>query len=346
MLRQERGVTLVEVMAAMVISLIIMSAAFTALISSQKAARVNELIAHTQQNSRIAIELIARDIKMAGFGMTGAVGACNTGIVPNDENPNPANNAGGDRGPDSISLVVPTTQTIAPAWRLAATETGPFTVMTLQVGAVTSMAAAGLVSGVNGSTVSIGGALSGRVQAFNPGTDTITLTNEIGAPKQFPGGTQIFLLDCVSYTIAACGGNAPCLVRDGVALVEGIEDLQFAYACDGCVNAVNGGVPDGIPDDQEPDGVFSAGDFVSNSTWALAPMTADKIRLVQVNVVARQSQQDQGLDERGRRAQITLGPVIVNDHDPADDAGFVLANYQLERRRLLTRTVQTRNTGP
>ena len=75
MLRQERGVTLVEVMAAMVISLIIMSAAFTALISSQKAARVNELIAHTQQNSRIAIELIARDIKMAGFGMTGAVGA-------------------------------------------------------------------------------------------------------------------------------------------------------------------------------------------------------------------------------------------------------------------------------
>ncbi len=345
MLRQERGVTLVEVMAAMVISLIIMSAAFTALISSQKAARVNELIAHTQQNSRIAIELIARDIKMAGFGMTGAVGACNTGIVPNDENPNPANNAGGDRGPDSISLVVPTTQTINPAWTLAATATGPFTVMTLQAGAVTSMGA-GLAIG---STVSIGGALSGTVQAFNPGADTITLTNQVGAPKQFPGGTQIFLLDCVSYTIgttADCGGNSTCLVKDGVALVEGIEDLQFAYACDGCVNAVNGGVPDGIPDDTDTSGTFTVGDFVTDNTWALAPMTADKIRLVQVNVVARQSQQDQGLDERGRRAQITLGPVIVSDHDPSDDAGFVLANYQLERRRLLTRTVQTRNTGP
>ena len=41
----------------------------------------------------------------------------------------------------------------------------------------------------------------------------------------------------------------------------------------------------------------------------------------------------------------TIAPVVVGDHNPANDAGFNLANYQQFRRRALIRTVDARNLG-
>ncbi len=353
LLRGEGGISLVELMAAMVISLMVVGAGFTALIASQKASRVNDLVAQTQQSVRIAMELIARDVKMAGFGMTaGTVGACAVGgnaapIVPLDNNP-----AGADIGPDRVDIVVPNTNTtIFPLWTLRAQAPGAVnTQIDLQVGAVAAMQTAGLA--VN-DVISIGGAVSSAVTVIDAGNDRLTLQTPIGAPRVFPGGTQVYILQCVRYSIgtttAVCAGNAPCLVRAGVPLVEGIEDLQLAYACDGCNLAVNGGVPDGIPDDQNGTGTFDTADFITNSNWTLAPLTPDKIRLVQINLVARQTREDQGFagdQARGGRATSTLVPIIVSDHDPSNDAGFTLTAYQQERRRVLTRSVQTRNSGP
>ncbi len=353
-LAADAGVSLVELMAATVISMIVVGAGFTALVASNKATQVNDMVASTQQNVRLAMELLARDVKLAGFGMTGPVGACTINgaavpIVPGDNNP-----AGADTGPDTINMVVPNSNTaITPFWVLNAQAQGPFTNIVLQAGAVADMQAAGMVVG---STVSVGGAVSSDVQAINSGTDTITLVDQVGAPKIFPAQTQVFLLECVTYSIgtatAACGGNAPCLLRAvnggaGVPLVEGIEDIQFAYACDGCNALVNSGNPDGIPDDQNATGTFDLGDFVTNNAWNVDPMTPDKIKLVEINVVAIQSQADGGISEAGRVRQIaTPGPVVVSDHDPSADAGYNIINYQVDRRRVLTRAVETRNVGP
>lgn len=360
-LAADAGVTLVELMAATVISMIVIGAGFTALIASNKATQINDLVANTQQNVRLAMELLARDIKLAGFGMTGPVGACTINgaavpIVPGDNN-----TAGADTGPDTITMVVPNSNTaIAPFWTLAAQAQGPFTNIVLQTGAVTDMDnQAGGGGALVGMTVSVGGAVSTNVQAINAGTDTITLVDQVGAPKIFPAQTQVYLLECVTYsigtTVAGCGGNAPCLLRSvnggaGVPLVEGIEDIQFGYACDGCNVLVNGGNPDGIPDDQNATGTFDVGDFITNNTWAVDPMTPRKIKLVEVNIVAIQSQQvgaDSGISEANRVRQITTpGPVIVSDHDPSADAGYNLVTYQVNRRRVLTRTIETRNVGP
>ncbi len=344
----EHGLSLVEVMAAMVISLIVVGSAFTALISSTKSTHVNDQVAQTQQNARLAMELLARDIRMAGFGMTGPVGACTAGIMPDDNV-----ETGPDTGPDAVSVVVPNTNTtIAPLWTLRAQAQGPFTTIDLQVGAVAGMVTAGL--GV-GSTVSIGGAVSSTVTLVDSGNDRLTLQNQIGPPRIFPVGTQVFLLDCITYNISTnavtCAGIAPCLLRGGVPMVEGIEDLQLAYACDGCNAAVNGGVADGIPDDQNGSGTFDAADFVTNTAaapneWAQPPMTPDTIRLVQINIVAKQPREDRGMSESNVRAISTAGPIILSDHDPSADAGFNLFTYQVDRRRVLIRTVETRNMGP
>jgi len=351
----ESGFSLVELMAGLVIALVIVAAGFTTMTSTNKAAQANDQAANTQQNVRLAMELISGDIKMAGFGMSSPVGACNTAIVPADNTP-----AGADTGPDSVSIVVPNTSNVAPLWTLAVQATGPFNTITLQAGAVAAMQAAGLV--VNG-TVSIGGALSGTVTTI--AGNVLTIANMAAGASVFPVGTPVYLLQCITYQIILapdalniCAGNAPCLVR-GVApalncniaanpcapIADGIEDIQLAYACDGCNVAVNGGIADRVVDDQNGSNTFDVGDFISNNTWAAAPMTPDTIRLVQVSVVARQIGNVTGLGETRSLPVNTIAPVVVGDHNPANDAGFNLANYQQFRRRALIRTVDARNLG-
>lgn len=359
--REERGYSLVEVMAATVISLVIVGAGFTTLTSSNKATQVNDLTAQTQQNARLAMELISRDVKLAGFGMTGPVGACNSAIVPADNTP-----AGADSGPDSVSLVVPITSSVAPLWTLANPVPGAAPI-TLQAGAVGAMQAAGLT---NGSTISIGGAATATAAVPNPGANQIPLASALPPSAAFPIGMPVYLLQCITYQVIGppdpnnvCGGNAPCLVRGVTAglncnvaaspcvpLTDGIEDLQLTYACDGCNVAVNGGVADGVVDDQNASNSFDQADFISNNNWATPPMIPTNIRLVQISIVARQPRVDQGFGEgQAPLRTSTATPIVVGDHNPINGvfaAGdFNLQNppYQQLRRRVLTRTVEARN---
>lgn len=372
----EGGFTLVEVLMSVTISAFIIAAGFTSMVGSEKATRVTERVADTQQNARIGMELLSRDLKLAGFGMTTPVGACTVGgsaapIVPADNAP-----GGADTGPDAVSLVLPISNSnaaVGPLWELDANEIGPFNTITLRPGAVLDMVSSGL-STVNLSTISIGGAVSAVVTGI--AGDTLTLQNQVGPPKIFPTGTQIFLLQCVTYQIirageanaAACGSGTPCLLR-GIAdtnspavnrncnltlpnacveVVPGIEDLQLAYSCDACSVLVNGGVADGIPDDLNASGTFDVGDFMTNSTWTALPMTPDKIRMIQINIVARQVLPDNGLSESNRARAINSPTVVtLSDHNPAvpGDPGFNLATYQQDRRRVLLRTVKARNIG-
>jgi type IV pilus assembly protein PilW len=120
-------------------------------------------------------------------------------------------------------------------------------------------------------------------------------------------------------------------------IAEGIEDLQLAYACDGCT-AINGGIPDGVIDDQSPaSNSFDQTDFLSNVPWTTGLLTPDKIQLVQVALVARQSQNDLGFGESNSAKVGASSLTVTSDHSlPAD------SNH---RRRILIKTVETRNVG-
>ena len=106
---KEQGMSLIELMVGMFVALVVVAAAFTVLTTTQKSTQANDQTVETQQNVRIAMDLLSRDIKHAGFGMTGPVGACTTAIVPLDHTP-----AGADTGPDTIRLLVPIGTSIAP----------------------------------------------------------------------------------------------------------------------------------------------------------------------------------------------------------------------------------------
>jgi type IV pilus assembly protein PilW len=62
----QKGLTLVELMVAMTIGLVLMLGATGVLITNQRAFATTESISLIQDNSRIAIDMIARDIRQAG----------------------------------------------------------------------------------------------------------------------------------------------------------------------------------------------------------------------------------------------------------------------------------------
>lgn len=359
----ERGFTIVEMMVAVGVTAVIVAAAMTTVVNTNRANIANSQIADTQQNVRLATELIGRDIKMAGFNYnptdpaTSSIAGCTTtvgaiskpvGIRPQDQN-----SAGADTGPDSISMVVPVQNTTA--WTLTAAVGGtqnapaPYNSISLSAAAITQMVSQGL--GV-GSTISIGGAVSKTVASVAATSIGFGAGNFVDA--RFPAGTAVYLMQCVQYqvianNVATCGSTRPCLVRNGTPIVDGVEDLQITYACDGCnTTAPNPALPDGVVDNQDGSTAsgqpsFTQGDFVSNSTWGITPWTPDKIKLAQVSIVAIQPKAEQGTNEKGTIAANSSTPAVVGDHDPATSPGYSAPAYQQQRRRVLVRTIQPRN---
>jgi type IV pilus assembly protein PilW len=347
------------------------------------------------------MEMITHDIKMAGFGPQidpsknpPPVGNCGIGgipvpILPGDNNPTVGVP---DTGPDQISLMVPLTfygAPATPAWQTTAplgVGGGGFANVPINGAILPAMTAAGF--GAN-SFISLGGVVAAQVQgAANP----ILLTVPYPGPTQIPTGTQVFILQCVTYQVIPqlaggtpgadfnniCGGNAPCLVR-GIAnatvasfgrvlpncnvpaspclpIVNGIEDIQFAYACDGCLLPVPGlSEPDGRIDDVSLNLIFDQPDYISNQIWNNPPMTPSAIKMVQVAIVARQQSMDNGLGEGNTQAgpgTLSTTFLTVDDHLHANgvflagDTGAQIPPYASVRRRVVTRTVETRNARP
>jgi len=367
----QQGMTLVELMIGAVVATTIIAAGYAVLTSSSKALTTNEQTVETQQNVRVAMEFLFRDIRQAGFGMNGPVGNCPTAILPADNN-----TAGPDRGSDRISLVVPVGNPVGtatdPPWILNSDTTMGFSLLALPSAiAVTNMASeAGGSLTAPGAAISIGGAITTTVTAAGGANLTVAA---VPAPVALKRNTPIYLLQCITYQIipppdptGLCAGRSPCLVR-GVAggttagvldcttvgsrctsIADEIEDIQFAYGCDGCVAAVNSGIADGIIDNQGGAAGFDQADFVTNNAWATAPLTADKIQLAQLTIVGRQRRADQGFGESNQ--QTAQGMALqVSDHLHSDgvfaagDYAALTPPYTLTRRRLLTRTIELRN---
>lgn len=65
-IHRQRGLTLVELMIALVLGLLVIAAATAVYLSNRRAYTVNSALSTIQSNARIAYELIARDIRQAG----------------------------------------------------------------------------------------------------------------------------------------------------------------------------------------------------------------------------------------------------------------------------------------
>ncbi|MBA7566410.1 hypothetical protein ES708_08101 [subsurface metagenome] len=71
----DRGVTLIELLIAMAVGLVLLGAMYSVFTVQNKTFGTQEQIAEMQQNARAAMDLMTREIRMAGYDPLGSAGA-------------------------------------------------------------------------------------------------------------------------------------------------------------------------------------------------------------------------------------------------------------------------------
>jgi prepilin-type N-terminal cleavage/methylation domain-containing protein len=213
---KNKGVSLIELLIALVISSILIAALYRTFIGQQKTYIVQDQVVDMQQNVRVAINKMMREIRMAGFGSVGDVlsqiGGVNgftDVITPND---------------DSITIVGGFRQISA----LAADAAGGQNKITLA-----NATEASEFDGAIHHYLSVGGLESNTVQS-RTGAD---LTLDKPLRVTYPVGTPVFKIHAIAYGIRNDGGvlvlfrdlysNTGSSKRETVA--ENIENVQFEY---------------------------------------------------------------------------------------------------------------------
>ena len=254
----EHGITLVELLVAVAAFAIVSLVAFGVLSTSRQSASMNDQTVQIQQNVRLAMDLIARDVRMAGFGYpsAGSVPGCTNHINASVQSAGPPfvpgdNAVGADAGADSIRIVTVDQQ----VGTLAADYVSGNTFVVNN-----------LASDINtGQVLTIEGVFTGSVNAFTLGSPgSVQLNRTISAPTAFQAGATVLRLACVTYSVTGPDVTPTFqLLRQvnlnsAVPVVDGIESLQFAYGID-----TNN---DGTLDDQNASGTVDCKDFIPNDT--------------------------------------------------------------------------------
>jgi len=313
----EAGFSLIEVMSALVILAIAMTAVFATFISQQKSFTVQSRVAEMQQNLRQAVEYIARDIRLAGYGVPDNVtipdGAVATGVTSIHSLYAKDNTT----GPDQIYLL----------YRFDMDANQPPTLLNSTMGSFSTAISVGSVSGFdNGDLILVsdnttttadlfkitgtpaGGILPHDTSGFNAST----------AHPGFPAGgyivnpaAMVAKARFIRYFIDTTTDPAhPTLMVDRMGgatpqpLADNIEDMQLTYGLD--TNA------DGVVD-----------------SWSASPATPSQIRQVRLQFSARTRLPEAGWSEKR--------PALGNRA-----AGTTADGY---RRRTYDIVIDVRNSG-
>ena len=257
-----RGVSLLELMITVAILVFVIAAILYCFTFQNQAAIVQAQVVESQQNARIAVDSLAKDIRMAGFGMP-IVSLFNINgfehaitAVNNDTN---AGNTILD-GTDQITVI-----------------TGYRQVSTLSSAAPQGASQITLVSGgdkFNDTTkkyVCIDGITSGDTyEIASRSGDTLTLTYSL--TRGYKAGALVFLVKSITYSVNTDFELTRNEGWGAQPLAFNIEDLQLAY--------------------QLSDGAWTA---TIGGAGTVAPPTIDQldnIRAVRINVLSRTPRED------------------------------------------------------
>jgi len=299
----KKGYTLIEIMISITIGLFLIAAASATYVVQNRSSGAQESVAEINTQSKIALDLIANEIRSTGFG------------APDNLNEEPINNV--------TSMIIPFDSTTAPdavtivgGFRTIGTLWPAGTAPGIPCPASVSMASSQIsisYTGTEAPNMTDKRFLSidamEFVEVLNCTTDAnlnctagiITLDRTIS--QEFPlqdldgdglceTGRPVYLVEDATYCIDAnstlrrirrnatpgtCTGLA---TSDNDAIAENIEDFQIAYAVDLD--------DDGFADDQNGSGAFDNGDFLNGAAVA----DPDTIRALRINILARTDRAD------------------------------------------------------
>ncbi len=217
--KKEKGLTLIELLVAIVISALVIVGLYRAFIGQQKTHAIQEQIVDMQQNARTAVNRMMSEIRMAGFGNVSMVlpVTFSTGTFNNVLNLNTPT-----AGSLTIVSAVGGTSTLTAAGVIGQSQ--------IVVSTLTDDLGNALFDTSNKKYVSIGGLESYTITSVDNGTKTITLNGSL--TYNHAVGTPIFNIRALSYQVASVNGP---LLRDenlgngAQSLADSIENLQFAY---------------------------------------------------------------------------------------------------------------------
>ncbi len=252
--QQQQGFTLVELMVALTIGLVVLAAVGTVYLSSRQSFRLVDSMSRMQENARLAIETMARDVRMVGYVGCGNLQTARINTIANppvtaissanaitglDSGASTANYLGTmitRPAGDTISVMgafgggVPLTGNLDPANAQIQIAGNPFGFTTDDVLMVTSCTNADVF---RPTSVSSGGGTVTMAHANSTNTG-----NRVGTYKS---DGLVFKMERFTYFIGINPANKRALYRvnlstgvpvDTVELVEDVEDMQIQYGRD------------------------------------------------------------------------------------------------------------------
>ena len=284
--KKQSGISLVEVMIAMLLGIFLLGSVVQFFVSSRQSNRVHEATSRMQETGRMALEIMARDIRMADFwgcasdisNVVNNLNSAGTGYI--DFQSGGVAGTEGGTGPDTLILRggFGTGLTLEPPYGPQASANVKVPAGNdLQQGDIVLLAdctqgdvfqisnanpgGAGTVVHNTGSTTQ-----PGNYNASNPGCPG---ANAHCLSKVYGADAGMFAVQEIIYTVGTGSEGEPALFRNGAEFLDGVEDLQILYG-------------------EDTDAAGSAGEGIANY-FVPADQVADMERVIgiRIAVVAR-----------------------------------------------------------
>lgn len=247
---RQTGFTLVELMIAMVLSLILLGGVLQIFASTRTGYRVHTSVSQMQETGRFSMEMMTRDIRMADFwGCADGIGKVTNGLDPGGGAgyiDYTAGGLGGTEGPAGA----PDSLVLRGGYGTGINVESPFgpqSSANIKVAAgngfavgdillVSDCTAADifqLTSGQpdgNGTLVHNTGAAGGTPGNLSP--VSCTGANAHCLSKVYDENAVVFRPQQITYSVGVLPSGEPALFRNGQEMIDGVEDLQILYGED------------------------------------------------------------------------------------------------------------------
>ncbi len=225
-----KGFTLIEFMIAMAITSVVSAAGYSLFSHSLNFTLLQSSRNEMQQEIRIASDIMARDIRNAGFGIINPLTKTPHAAAAAFPTLTSGNNASPD--PDGTANQLDTIS-ISGAYRVVGVldVLGASNALTVNISplAGTDPTNPSIVNGV----VTIDGFYTNRVTDVLPaGGGIFTLTLNAPLNRDYAQGNTVSILEQITYSVAPNGLESALWRSDGVnneVIASGIEDFQIAY---------------------------------------------------------------------------------------------------------------------
>ena len=239
---RQAGLTLVELMVAITISLILIAGVSQIYLSTKQSFRMNDSASRMQENGRFAIEFLARDLRMADFW------GCTQQVTQNDVIGGGGINIGlgGLSGTDGTGLNGSDTIRIQGAYGAGITVTPPYmptpsSDLHISGGSglnpddivIVSDCKDGDIFQITNTNPSGNGTnVVHNAGNSTPGNKTGDLSKSYGSD----GEARLYRVRSLQYYLQNNANGEPALIRDDgttqLELVDGVEDMQIWYGED------------------------------------------------------------------------------------------------------------------